>query len=143
MQDAPFMQAVETVLAHEGGFADDPADPGGATNWGVSLRFLLAQGALDGPAEYDFDGDGDVDAEDVRAMTRADAIEIYRRHFWDKYDYGRLPSGIGAKVFDLAITMGGAQAHRLLQRACRACGEHVDADGILGPVTRAAIEWYE
>lgn len=143
MQDKTFIQAVETVLAHEGGFVNDPVDPGGATNWGVSLRFMVAVGEIDldgdGFADFDFDHDGDIDADDVRAMTRDDAIRVYRDHWWNKYGYDALPAGIGAKVFDLAVNMGARQAHKLLQRACRACGANVTDDGILGPVTRTVI----
>lgn len=143
MPDKNFMEAMETVLSHEGGFVDDPDDPGGATNFGVSLRFLATQGAFvsdgDGVGDYDFDRDGDIDADDIRNMTREDAIKVYREQWWGKYDYGTLPPGVGAKVFDLSVNMGARQAHKLLQRACRSCGENIVDDGILGPVTRAVI----
>ena len=69
-----FMEALETVLSHEGGLLMT-GDPGGATNFGVSLRFLATQGEFDsdgdGVSDYDFDRDGDIDADDIRRMTRA------------------------------------------------------------------------
>lgn len=136
-----FDKAITTVLHHEGGFVDDPVDPGGATNYGVSLRFLLSKGDLDRDADgwldFDFDKDGDVDAFDVRSMTREDAVMIYRDFWWDKNGYADLPGIVGIKVFDLAVNMGSRQAHLHLQRALRAngCADIVD-DGVLGPVTR-------
>jgi lysozyme family protein len=59
-----FNQAVKVILQHEGGYVDNPNDPGGATNYGISLRFLA-----DHPESGDFNGDGEVDAEDIANMT--------------------------------------------------------------------------
>ncbi|TCS62570.1 putative peptidoglycan binding protein [Varunaivibrio sulfuroxidans] len=143
MEDKAFTAAVETVLKHEGGFSADPNDPGGATHYGISLRYLLSIHAVDtdgdGFSDFDFDRDGDIDAHDIRAMTRGAAIEIYRDHFWTPNGYGDLPPFVGPKVFDLAVNMGPRQAHKLLQRAARACEANLTDDGVLGPKTRAAI----
>ncbi|WP_372069752.1 glycosyl hydrolase 108 family protein (plasmid) [Tistrella mobilis] len=130
--------AIETVLAHEGGYIDDPDDPGGATNWGVSLRYLRAIGDL---TLADVDGDGDVDVDDIRQMTRAQAAAIYHREWWVRYGYGQLPVPVSAKVMDLAVNMGASQAHRIAQRALRAVDarQAVVDDGIIGPLTRRAI----
>lgn len=127
-----FERALAQVLAHEGGFVDDPADSGGATNWGISLRLLreLPQG--------DLDGNGKIDSQDIRCLTREQAGEFYRIHWWERYGYQDFPEAIGIKVFDLAVNMGPRPAHRLLQRAVRACGEQVVEDGILGPQSRQA-----
>jgi len=135
-ENARFLRAVETVLKHEGGWANDPVDPGGATNFGISLRFLMKAD----PAEFDgidldFDDDGDTDADDVRLMPRETAIELYRRCWWDRYHYNLLPEPVGEKVFDLAVNMGARQAHKLLQRAL---GMNA-VDGIIGPATRAVL----
>lgn len=132
-----FPTAIEVVLAHEGGFVNDPDDPGGATNWGVSLRWLAKQD----PEIGDFDQDGDVDADDIRVMTREQAIMIYREYWWKKQGYDRIyHRGVAIKVFDLAVNMGPRQCHKLLQRSLQACGGHVVEDGILGPRTFAALE---
>lgn len=130
-----WQRGIREVLLHEGGYVDDPVDPGGATNWGISLRFL--QG-LD-LREADINRDGDVDAADIRALTREQAKLLYFRHFWQAGRYGELPDGPSEKVFDLAVNMGPRQAHRLVQRALRACGRHVADDGVLGPISRGAI----
>ncbi|MDD3446232.1 MAG: glycosyl hydrolase 108 family protein [Zavarzinia sp.] len=134
--------AVDFLLAHEGGLVDDKDDPGGVTNFGVSLRFARRAGDLDGDGhlDLDFDGDGDVDADDVRAMTREDAAEVYWLHWWQRLGYGSLPLRLGVKALDLSVNMGAVQAHKILQRACWAHGHReVIDDGQLGPKSRSVI----
>ena len=117
-----FSAAIKTVLKHEGGFVNDPDDPGGATNWGISLRFLKGQGLEVG----DVDHDGDIDADDILKMSQSDAIAIYRQAFWVKNGYGSFPDHrVAAKTFDLCVNMGPRQAHKILQRAINAArGQH-------------------
>lgn len=140
--DPIFDQALAVVLAHEGGFVNDPNDPGGATKFGISLRWLKEIGDLDGDGRLDGDLnlDGHIDIDDIKLLTRDNAAAFYRAGWWDKYGYGSLPPAVASKVFDLAVNMGGPQAHKVLQRACRAAGKPIVDDGLLGPVTRAAIE---
>jgi len=127
-----FEEAVETILRHEGGYVNHPNDPGGATNYGVSLRFLRGLDGLEG----DFDGDGDVDANDILKMTKEDAIAIYKKHWWDKFGYERLDDQrLATKVFDMAVNMGAPRAHKLLQQALGRRGFPVTVDGMLGPKT--------
>jgi lysozyme family protein len=133
-----FEPAVEWLLQHEGGYVDDPHDRGGATNWGISLRFLRTLGWLD----PDLDHDGEVDAADIHALTRIEAKEIYRREWWDRYHYDEIvDQAVANKVLDLAVNMGAGRAHRLLQRALRACGRYLDlsVDGVFGPQTRNTL----
>lgn len=132
-----FDKAVLVVLKHEGGFIDDPDDVGGATNYGVSLRYLLAEGDLE---VGDIDGDGDIDADDIRNMQPQDAKKIYKLKWWDKYGYEHIQDlALATKVFDLAVNMGGRQAHKLLQRAVRSSGITLTEDGMLGPRSFSAI----
>jgi len=140
--DPLFESALRTVLAHEGGYTNDANDPGGPTNFGVSLRFALTVGDADGDGrpDLDLDRDGDVDADDIRRMTREEAARVYRSQWWDRYGYGRLTLPIATKVFDLAVNAGSVQAHKILQRAVRAVGGPILVDdGVLGPKTLAAV----
>lgn len=139
---ATFLAATRFLLPHEGRLSDDRNDPGGVTNFGVSLRFAQQLGDQDGDgwADLDIDHDGDVDAADIRAMTLADAIGVYHREWWLKNRYGELPPLIAAKLLDLSVNAGSVQAHRLIQRALRSLAVSVVDDGVLGLKTRSAIQ---
>lgn len=113
--DPTFLRAVERVLADEGGYVSNAADPGGETKFGISKR------------EYP-----DID---IAALTREDAIAIYRRDYWERFGFAALPGAIAAKTFDLAVNIGPAHAIKCLQRAMRACGQPVTEDGVIGPMT--------
>ena len=131
-----FDKAIGIILKHEGGYVNHPSDPGGATNYGISLRFLA-----DYPNIGDFDHDGDVDAEDIRVMTINDAMAIYRAAWWEKFKYELISDQtVATKVFDFSVNMGAKRAHILLQRALnRAFGLKLAEDGVIGPNTRNVI----
>lgn len=132
-----FNKAIVTVLKHEGGFVNDASDPGGATNYGISLTYLLGTGDL---TLGDFNHDGKIDIADIQSMSIADATAIYNKEWWIKYGYENLADpDLAAKVFDTSVNMGGSQAHILLQRAIHACGLIVTEDGQLGPKCFGAI----
>ncbi len=132
-----FNEVVTHTLKHEGGFVDDPVDTGGATKWGISLRFaMLVEDIID----IDLDDDGDVDVEDIKLITREIATEIYRVQFWEKYSYYKIDSlAIAQKTFDLSVNMGPRKTHLVLQRALRAVNHKVTQDGIIGVKTLSAI----
>lgn len=135
---ANFNEAIKTILAHEGGLVNNSNDPGGITNFGVSLRFLKSTGQLD----YDFDGDGSIDTDDIKCITVADASKIYKDQWWDKYGYERIKSdAIASKLFDMSINMGQQQAVKLVQSACKLLSPTADLiiDGILGNKTADVI----
>lgn len=129
-----FEKAVHYLLENEGGYTADP-DP---TNYGVTLSTLRRNGEL---AAGDYDGDGDIDADDILRMTREDAIHFYRVHWWERYGYGEIDSDESAqKIFDLSVNMGPGAAHRLGQAAINMLyGYVLLEDGILGPRTLARI----
>ena len=108
-----FDKAILAVLKHEGGYVNNPNDPGGETRYGICKRSYPKV--------------------DIKNLTQAEAIEIYRRDFWNP-QYERMPYEIAAKVFDIAVNMGQRQAHKLLQRAV-----NVVDDGIIGGKTIAAV----
>ena len=131
---ATFEEAIPLILKHEGGFVNHPADPGGATNWGVSLRFLKSKGLIG-----DYDGDGDVDIDDIRIMTETHAKKIYRTYFWDPNGYDRIDmQDIANKAFDMSVNMGPRRAVKILQESLRDCRRDLKIDGAFGPKTLAA-----
>lgn len=127
-----FKDAMHFILEHEGGYNDIKADSGGATNWGVSLRFLKTV------KNGDIDGDGDIDWMDIKKLTKDDAEEIYFNHFWRPI-YDMIPEKIGMKVFDFAINAGHSRAHATLQRALNRLGEKLVVDGIVGKKTLEVV----
>ena len=121
MSDARFAAALAVVLRHEGGFVHHPLDPGGATNLGITRATLAAHRGRP------------VSVAAVRALTEAEAGEIYRRRYWAAVKADALPAGLDLAVFDLAVNSGPGRAARLLQRALG-----VREDGVIGPETLAA-----
>lgn len=120
----------EEIVAREGGFVNDPADPGGATNHGVTLATLRAVGR-------DMTGDGRIDVADVQALSRDQAVDIFLNHYFARPGLSGLPLALQPSVFDMYVNAG-SMAVKLLQRVLRACGHQVRDDGALGPDTLAA-----
>jgi lysozyme family protein len=136
MQSA-FEWAASLVLDQsiEGGLVDNPADPGGITNHGISLRFASTVEDLngDGRPDLDIDGDGDIDADDIRKLTVEQARDVFRHYFWRLLRCDELPVGLALLVFDAGINQGRGPAIVMLQEALG-----IKADGKIGPVTLAA-----
>lgn len=140
--ESHFDKAILITLKHEGGFVNDPVDPGGATNWGMSIRFLKSAGDRDGDGylDGDIDHDGDIDIDDIRAMTKAQAVYLYRMHFWLKYSYDMIMDfTVAARVFDMTVNMGAKQTGKIVQRALNECGHKLKVDGAIGTKTFDAI----
>lgn len=110
-----FDHLIERVLGHEGGYVNDPRDPGGETQWGIAKRSYPTL--------------------DIRALTRGDAIQIYRRDFWQRVSGDMLPPAFAFQALDAAVNHGIGQAVRWMQRAAG-----VADDGVIGPVTLAAVK---
>lgn len=148
-----YARAFDELIDVEGeGYVNDPADRGGATKYGWSLRTLVIEGLIDldddGRADFDLDGDGDIDAADVRKLTRRDAKFLYHRCFWKRLDADNLPRPVGEMLFDQAVNAGIGNARRLLQRAINRCLERaasappqLKVDGAIGPATLQAMNW--
>jgi len=141
---ADFKQAIPTIFLHEGRYVDSKSDPGGATNFGISLRFLMSIGDLDkdGWPDGDINHDGIINAEDIKMLTKDRAANMYRMYFWDKNRYDLIhDQKVATKVFDLAVNMGSYAAHKIAQRAVRsAVGIQLLEDGAFGKKTLMAIE---
>jgi len=120
-------QIAENIVAREGGYVNDPDDPGGATNFGVTIGTMRRLG-------LDLTGDGKVDVADVRKLTRAQAVEIFIAHYFESPRIADLPEPLQASVFDMYVNAGG-NAVKILQRLLRDMGHDIAADGAIGPQT--------
>jgi len=110
-----FITTVERSLSVEGGYVNDPNDPGGETKFGISKRSYPEL--------------------DIRSLTREDAVAIYFRDFWNIINGDKLPASIGYQLFDFAINSGCNTAIRYLQRAIG-----VADDGHWGKISQARLE---
>ena len=117
----------EEIVAREGGFVNDPDDPGGATNHGVTIHTLRRLG-------MDLTGDGKVTEADVRRLTKAQAVAIFVEHYWRRPRIDALPEALQPSVFDMYVNAGAA-AVRILQRLLTDMGFPCDPDGVIGPAT--------
>lgn len=117
---------LDEVLRHEGGYADHPSDPGGATNLGITHK-TLARWRKVSPWWK-------LDKAEVKALGRPEAARIYRASYWDASKAGRLPAGLDLALFDYAVNSGPDRAIRSLQAELG-----VVADGQIGPLTLDAI----
>jgi len=113
-----FDRAFDRLIGHEGGYVNHPDDPGGETNWGITLRTAREAGYT-GP---------------MRDLTRDQAKAIYRAAYWGRAKADQYDGAIAFQVFDAAVNHGIGQAIRFLQRAAG-----VADDGAVGPVTLAAV----
>jgi len=125
-------QLAEEIVAREGGFVNDPDDPGGATNFGVTIHTMRRLG-------LDLDGNGIIDTADVRALTCERAVDIFIEQYYHRTGIARLPEVLRPSVFDMQVNAG-ANAVRILQTLLREMGHAVDVDGVIGPQTGAAAQ---
>jgi lysozyme family protein len=121
MTASNFEDCLALTLAQEGGYADHPRDPGGATNLGITRATLAA--ARGRP----------VTKAEVACLTRVEAAAIYRKNYWNAVRGDGLPSGLDAVLFDHAVNSGSGTAIRMLQRALG-----IAADGRMGASTLRA-----
>lgn len=122
-----FEHCLSHVLRHEGGYADHPADPGSATNMGITRRTLAE---WRGVSPW-----SDLPKSAVMALSRVEAAEIYQARYWSKCAADLLPTGLDFALFDFAVNSGPTRAVKYLQIQIG-----VEADGIVGPRTLSAVE---
>jgi uncharacterized protein (TIGR02594 family) len=121
MTASSYDEALKRVLVHEGGYSDHPSDPGGPTNWGITIHDARAYWRKDATAA------------DVRNMPIDVAKDIYRSKYWDAMRCDDLPAGVDYAVFDYGVNSGIARAAKVLQRFVGA-----NVDGEISPDTIAA-----
>ena len=118
-----FDDIIEVVLKHEGGYVNDPVDPGGETNFGIAKR-----------------SHPDVD---IKNLTEEGAKEIYYQDYWMKNRVPQLPDELKHIYFDMCINQGRGRAVKILQQAANAKGANLKVDGGLGPKTIGALNGVE
>jgi len=97
-------EALRRLLAHEGGYTNHPSDPGGPTNFGITI--------------YDYRKyvKPNATADDVRAMKIGEAKAIYRAKYWDAQRCDELPAGVDYSVFDYGVNSGTGRSGKVLRR---------------------------
>jgi lysozyme family protein len=126
-------QLAEEIVAREGGFVNDPDDPGGATNFGVTIHTMRRLG-------LDLTGDGQVDrGRCARADPREQAVDIFIEHYYHRPRIDALPEVLQPSVFDMYVNAG-ANAVRILQRLLVDMGHDIAVDGVIGPQTIRAAQ---
>lgn len=118
MQKANFDKAFERTIIHEGGYVNNPHDPGGETNWGITKRTAREAG---------YTGE-------MRELSRDAARDIYYMAYWQRAQCDKLPFALAFQLFDAAVNHGIGNAIRFLQRTVGAV-----EDGIVGAVTLRAV----
>ncbi|MEL6570371.1 MAG: holin-associated N-acetylmuramidase [Pseudomonadota bacterium] len=120
------------IVAREGGYVNDPDDPGGATKYGVTIHTMRRLG-------LDLDGDGDVDAREVQRISREQAEQIFLEYYFSRPQIDQLPAILQASVFDMYVNAG-THAVKMLQRLINDMRVTVSVDGVIGPQTIAAAQ---
>jgi lysozyme family protein len=118
-----FEKSLEMLLKSEGGFVNNPKDPGGMTNLGVTAKVWS-----------EFKG-RETSEKEMRNLTKDDVAVLYEKKYWDTCKCDDLPSGIDYLVFDFAVNAGPGRSIKILQKAIG-----VPEDGAIGPVTLQNID---
>jgi lysozyme family protein len=118
-----FDEIIEVVLEHEGGYVNDPKDPGGETKYGVSKRAYPNK--------------------DIKNLTEEGAKDIYRRDYWEKNRCAELPKSLRHIYFDMCVNMGAGRATKIMQETANAKGANLKIDGGMGPMTVGAMKSVE
>jgi len=127
-----FTCAYEFMKEHEGGFVNNKNDKGGATKWGISLRFLDLN-------KIDINQDGIIDINDIKDLTPEQTKTIYYNYFWRMPKIYMIPyKELAIKAFDMGVNAGPGRSIQLLQRAINlnlSRNNWIITDGKIGPQT--------
>lgn len=123
MASASLERSISLVFGHEGGYVNNPKDPGGPTKYGITQKTLAAWRKKS------------VSVGEVRELKLEEASEILRKQYWAPIRGDDLPAGLDHAVFDYAVNSGPSQAVKTLQRCVGST-----PDGIMGARTLAALD---
>ena len=145
MAQRDFSDAHAFTAKWEGGLSDHPADRGGITAYGASIEFVKDIAAT--PTGRDILNSIDVPTpitrDVIRSLRPGQVTTMFRHKFWDALKLDELPYRQAAMLYDAAVNHGPAQAVKLSQRGynrCIAHGVKLTVDGLLGPLTRKALQ---
>jgi lysozyme family protein len=127
MARSSYDESLARLLVHEGGYSNHPADPGGPTNFGITL------------ADARRYWKPDATAADVRAMPVDVAKDIYRRHYWAPMRCDELPAGVDYAVFDYGVNSGLGRIARVLRRITGLSGDALTGRGAFTDALVAAV----
>ncbi len=125
MAASTYDEALRRLLVHEGGYTNHPSDPGGPTNYGITI--------------YDYRKyvKPDATAADVRAMSVDEAKAIYRKRYWDAQRCNELPAGVDYSIFDYGVNSGVGRSGKVLRRVVGLPDStHVVTDEVLRAVAK-------
>ena len=115
----PFYKEIKKVVEREGGYVNDPDDPGGETKYGISKKAYPKVG--------------------IKHLTLDDAVEIYKNDYWIPAKVEQLPDRLQGQYFDMVVNQGKVKSARILQRACNGKNKNkIEVDGQVGPKTITA-----
>ena len=118
-----FESSLALVLKSEGGWSDNPSDPGGATMKGITFQVYK-----------DWKRNPHLTKDDLKAITDQEVSDLYRQLYWTKIFGDDMPTGLDYAMFDAAVNMGVGRATKLLQEALG-----VSVDGVIGQGTMRAV----
>jgi lysozyme family protein len=125
MASENYPEAIRRLLMHEGGYTNNPHDPGGPTNFGITIHDYRKYVNADGTAD------------DVRRMSVNEAKAIYKSKYWNAQACDQLPAGVDYSIFDYGVNSGIGRSGKVLRRVCGLpANTHVVNDIVLAAVAK-------